>query len=219
MAYIHPEFLIIVITPPDFLDNEEIFIRFLLDNGVDYVHIRKPGAECIDLEELIRRIPPEYRPRLKLHDCYGLCNKYGLGGIQINSRNHIPDVASGKISYSCHSVQEIESLAGYEYVTLSPIFDSISKSEYKSRFTSEALKGIHKLRGVVAMGGITPVHFDTLHQTGFAGAALLGYIWKGYGETDFMRVLSEKTVEISNALKSGSPMSKGHMQSNNYKYR
>lgn len=68
---------------------------------------------------------------------------------------------------------------GYDYLTLSPIYDSISKEGYKSSFERKDLE--NEIRNlpidVIALGGVTPDKFEELKAIGFAGAAMLGYFF------------------------------------------
>ena len=74
-------------------------------------------------------------------------------------------------------MEELEFASDYDYVTLSPIFDSISKQGYKSAFKLMELKNKIKGKKVVALGGVTPDKFSYLKSIGFKGAALLGYFF------------------------------------------
>lgn len=80
----------------------------------------------------------------------------------------------------------------YDYVTLSPIFDSISKSGYSKKF--EVTEIADRIRGkrVIALGGVRPELFLTLRENDFFGAALLGYIWNG----DFEIALESLTAAM-----------------------
>lgn len=193
-------FLTIVITSPDSIEYESGKIVTLLNNGVDYLHIRKPNWEKGRMENLIESIPEEYYSKLKLHDHYDLVVKYGLGGIQLNSRNSIPVKEIGKVSFSAHSVEEVENKISelrdmnieLEYSTLSPIFDSFSKTGYKSRFDIEDLKSKIKGKNVIALGGVEPELFNILKENEFYGAAMLGCVWKDLD--DFIRKLNKYKI-------------------------
>jgi thiamine-phosphate pyrophosphorylase len=68
----------------------------------------------------------------------------------------------------------------FDYVFLSPIFDSISKAGYKSAFTEEMLKeasdkGIIDEK-VVALGGVTFDKIPYLKKLNFGGAAMMGIL-------------------------------------------
>lgn len=68
----------------------------------------------------------------------------------------------------------------YDYVFLSPIFDSISKQGYKAAFTRAELTEIRAIlsQNVYALGGITFDNLKEVEQLGFCGAAMLGGFWE-----------------------------------------
>lgn len=178
--------MIIVITQPFFFDGEAERIVLLLRHGkADLVHIRKPQASREETEELIRKIPSEWHGRLVLHDHHKLALKYGLHGIHLNRRNPEPlKDWLGAVSISCHSLEELEDCLKrpYAYMSLSPVFDSISKQGYLSAFTGEQIAEAHK-RGIInervmALGGVTFARVDDVMEMGFGGAMILGDAWK-----------------------------------------
>lgn len=162
--------------------NEALRITSKLEDGVvDLIHLRKPEWSKDELASLIEQIPTELHSRLKLHDHFSLLNRFDLGGVHLNSRNPVPPANARSVSRSLHSVQELAETCGtcYDYVTLSPIFDSISKSGYESKFPADLSLLSPLLRGknVVALGGVTPERFAELEKAGFYGAAMLGALW------------------------------------------
>ena len=175
----------IVITRPDFFDAEaQQIIRHLHSGRVDFVHIRKPGASRDAVERLIRQIPSELYNRLVLHDHHDLAQEYHLHGVHLNSRNpHPPRDWQGAVSCSCHSIDELaERKEPFAYMSLSPIFDSISKQGYQSAFTREQLLQAHRQgiidNRVMALGGVTFDKIENVKQMGFGGAMILGDAWK-----------------------------------------
>ena len=147
----------IVFTLPGEIDGEPQLIETLVDCGVDGVHIRKPSWTEDEIAKLIYKIDPRCRDRLVVHG------------------HHSPQ--------SCHTLEEVEKRKKlYDYVFLSPIFDSISKQGYRSAFTKDILteardKGIIDEK-VVALGGVALEHLSLLRQLGFGGAAFLGDVWQ-----------------------------------------
>lgn len=168
---------IIVITAPETVENEAEKITALFDAGVDFVHIRKPEASVREVKNLIEDIPYRYRNRLRLHGHFQLLDEFNLAGAHLNSRCPYAPATAMTVSRSCHSEEELAEIEDYEYVTLSPIFDSISKEGYKKRFDDNSLERIAKKGKIVALGGVTPDKLNFLKEKGFYGAALLGYIW------------------------------------------
>jgi len=175
----------IAITLPTFYTGESKQIEALLADGqFDLVHLRKPQSSKEEMQKLITEIAEPWRSRLVLHEHHNLCTMYGLHGIHLNMRNPEPPRGYwGRISRSCHSLEEVELWKQQcDYVFLSPIFDSISKVGYTSRFTPDeiaeaARRGIidHK---VIALGGVTEAHMRQLEAWNFGGGAMLGSVWK-----------------------------------------
>lgn len=177
-------FLKIGITRPEFSDNEAMRITMLLDNGVDFMHIRKPGADVDRIKALIEDIPERLHCRLRLHDAPELLDRYSLAGFHLNSRYPEPPAGARTLTRSCHSLEELtlpfqaNPETSFVYQTLSPIYDSISKPGYRSAFSPQVIAPYIRGLRVVALGGVTEDRIDELRQTGFFGAAMLGDIWR-----------------------------------------
>lgn len=177
---------ILVITLPHFISDEGMLINTLFENGVDRVHIRKPGASEDEHRRLIEEIDGRWHGRLSLHDCHDVAVEYGCG-VHLNGRNPNPPQTDGRVvmSASCHSLAEVvERKSVCDYVFLSPIFDSISKQGYSSAFTEDDIKkavqgGIVDER-VVALGGVSLENLNCVKAMGFGGAALLGDVWRNF---------------------------------------
>ncbi len=186
----------IAITPPDTFDEEVSFINTILDAGWDYVHLRHPIASLTEIRNIIESIPRNNHCRIKLHGHFELINEFNLGGLHLNRRCPTPPVHYvGKLSRSCHSIDETADIDQYEYVTLSPICDSISKAGYKSTFSAEELKSIPS-RKIIALGGITTERLDYIMQYPFAGIAILGYLFNSKDTTE----LKQRITAIDNKL-------------------
>ena len=183
---------LVAITPELPHRHEVEFITLILEAGFDYVHLRKPDFDLQQMRSFIEEIPQQYRVRLKLHSHFELASEYDVAGLHLNHRaNVVPQTAtlSGRLrlSRSCHAANELVGLDKYEYVFLSPIFDSISKKGYVSRFPLEEIRRRRDDAGsgvdwerVLALGGVCPDNIRRVADTGFGGAAVLGYIWEPY---------------------------------------
>ena len=53
----------IVITSPDFLSGEALFIDRLFCHGLDVLHLRKPGASYEDCRHLLSEVPCRWHNR------------------------------------------------------------------------------------------------------------------------------------------------------------
>lgn len=173
------KFLTIAITSPEDYPNEAERISEILRNGeADIVHIRKPNWSEEKTAELLEMISPELYSQIKIHDHFSLLNIFPLMGVHLNSRNDTAPDCVISVSRSFHDIEQLPLSVHYDYITLSPIYDSISKTSYKSSFLLEELKPFLKGKRVVALGGVTPDKFPELMEAGFVGAAMLGYFWK-----------------------------------------
>lgn len=177
---------LIIITSPDFIPDEARIVTELFKAGLDLLHVRKPDADVHAVENLLQGIAPEYRTRIVIHDFFSLKDKYLLGGIHLNSRHpEAPANYEGILSRACHSLEEVETtVSRFNYVLMSPVYDSISKQGYRSGYSQEALQQAQAERiineKVVALGGISAANLSEIKALGFGGAALLGDIWNRY---------------------------------------
>ena len=181
---------IIAITPPHAIENEVVIIKRLLDNSVDIVHLRKHQSEfyntdVIDyLHKILSALTLEERSRVVIHDHPQLYYEFTLRGIHVNKNvTSLPQNYTGYKTRSCHSFEEVLKYKNeYNYLFLSPIFDSISKSDYKSLFTHDALQkasieGIIDKK-VIALGGVTFDKIPYLQSLNFGGVAMIGGIYE-----------------------------------------
>ena len=176
----------IVITRPHFFTGEAERITTLLTSGkADLIHIRKPQSSQYEVEQLLEELPATLYPRLVLHDHHSLAIRYGLRGVHLNRRNPNPPADwTGAVSISCHTLDELAEARkqSYAYMSLSPIFDSISKQGYHAAFTCKQIEEA-RLQGliderVMALGGVTFSKIEKIKQMGFGGAMILGDAWK-----------------------------------------
>jgi thiamine-phosphate pyrophosphorylase len=190
-------FELIVLSPQQSVEGEIGLISRMFEQGLNIFHLRKPYKEEIQLEEYICRIPPEFHSRVVIHAHFGLAGKYNLKGIHLNESKRKklsrpsgkpPAYEKGKIlSSSFHSMEELSNNDyPFDYVFLSPVFDSISKPGYMSRFDLKILEEQLKNRKgtkspgprIIALGGLTNTSISIVRQMGFSGAGVLGAIWE-----------------------------------------
>lgn len=168
----------LVITPDHYSAADTGKALTMLHTGAERLHLRTIGASEAALRTLIEAFPAPYRSRLSIHEHFHLAQEYGTG-IHLNSRHPAPPAGwCGVTSRSCHSIEELALFPDIDYMFLSPIFDSISKSGYRSAYTPEMLRE-GKERNlinprVIALGGVTPNHETFLQQYGFGGYAMMG---------------------------------------------
>lgn len=174
-----------VITEAHGPSHEVETISALLDKGA-VLHVRKPGWSNDRLEQWLQPFT-SYRDQLHVHGAMEVVQMLKLKGVHLTSKQaleayHQLEKPHNVMSKSFHSTQEIEEEGqGYDYVFLSPVFDSISKHGYASKFDHQELRlwlSRPGLPPVFALGGIDE---NTLHlavKMGFSGAAVLGSLWQ-----------------------------------------
>ena len=174
---------IIAITTPKMIDEDAYLISNLLKMGIHSIHLRKPEATINECRQLLTKLTDAERAKIIIHDYPELYTEFSLKGIHINKNiTSLPDGYNGFKTRSCHSFEEIERYkTEYDYLFLSPIFDSISKVGYKSNFTKEELlkastQGIIDSK-VIALGGITLDMLPYFKELNFGGIAMIGGIY------------------------------------------
>ena len=178
---------LIVVTQPFFFAGEAARIEALFRAGLELLHLRKPASSAEECGALLEQLPPFCRGRIVTHDHFGLVARFGLRGVHLNGRNPLPPPGfAGQRSASCHSLEELagRKREGFDYLFLSPVFDSLSKRGYRAAFPPDALAaareaGVLDGQRVVALGGIRPELLEQVAAWGFGGAAVLGYVWQG----------------------------------------
>lgn len=177
---------LIIITNETIFEGDGALLNKLFAEGMQTLHLRKPLATEAEVEHLLSQIDRKYHKQIVLHDHFGLLKTFDLKGVHLNRRNSIhPQIANISVSRSCHSFECIEaSMNNHDYMFLSPIFDSISKSGYNHAFTKEQLleaKSRHLINEkVVALGGIDHNTIPLVARYGFGGVAVLGSLWENY---------------------------------------
>lgn len=180
---------IIVISNPVKINDEINILISLFKHGLKLLHLRKPDFTKEEYQNIIKSIPKEYHNNIVIHSHYELTNVFNLKGIHLpeytrtnfNTEN-LNEIFSkyNVISSSFHNLNDLSNINNdYEYVFLSPIFNSISKNNYNTTFKindiSSALK--KSQNKIIALGGINLNNAKQAINMGFSGIALHGTIW------------------------------------------
>ncbi len=191
----------------------ELLIQ-LFEKGLEYFHIRKPAFSYSKMEEYVKKIPEIYRNRLILHSHYELVDKYKLKGIHFTKYTYslinLYKNRSIHKSISYHSFDEIKSNNyKFDYIFLSPIYNSISKKGYNSAFTEYELLNFFQSnrinQNIIALGGISEKKINNTLDKGFNGAAVLGEIWNSFIKKNDFSVALKKFDIIKTQINSYRP--------------
>jgi thiamine-phosphate pyrophosphorylase len=184
---------IVVISQPKIVENEHQIVQSLFEGGLDTYHIRKPRLRTAQLQEYIEKIPAQFHNRLIIHSHHKLATKYNLQGVHY-TRLHLEPTFKNwwrekklgfikrKLIRTC-SHNKLASLYDqsdivFDYVFLSPIFDSIT-GKYQSGFYEDSIKAAVQKTGlkIVARGGIDITRIEKVNELGFYGMALYSCLW------------------------------------------
>ena len=167
------------------LSNEVEIIRFFFKNKNNLFHLRRYDSSEDDVVQFLNAFNEEERKQLVLNHHHFLASEFGINRLHFseNERLEIGDEKLEKLhslgfnlSTSVHSVEDFEKLNSvFEYAFLSPVFDSISKENYKA--VSFDLNEVRKDIKVIALGGITFENYNDALNLGFDGVAFLGGVW------------------------------------------
>lgn len=174
---------LMVISLPEFFVGEADCVNALFHAGLQFFHLRKPTATAEAVDDFLDDIEPRYYDRISIHNHHSVAVARGVGGVHLNAAVPMPPAQwTGRVTRSCHTIDELAKwIELCDYLSLSPIFDSISKSGYRAAFTPQVLAEARS-RGlindkVIALGGVTPELIPEVRKMGFGGAAILGGIW------------------------------------------
>jgi len=191
----------IIYTSPTNIENEIEIISQLLDNGADYLYIRKPELDDYSLVDFVESIPEKYWKQC-VSTSLIITKEFDLGGyhfthdiVQKNEKYNEKVLdwlhSNNKVSsVSAHTIEDIKRYTGkFKHVIVSPLFPSISKENHsydwnmedlriqnsEFRFKSEIIN--HKSE-FFAVGGVDESKISTIKNLNFDGIGLLGALWK-----------------------------------------
>lgn len=185
---------IIIYTPEENIPDEISLIAQLLDDGADFLYVRKPILDDFSLVDYIESIPEKYYSKI-ITTSLIITKEFDLAGyhftrdiLRKNTRYNEKVRAwlheKNKIcSVSAHDIDEIKSYSAlYNHVIVSPVFPSISKENHAYNWNKNEL--IHTLvecnsnATLFAVGGIDEHTIAEAKRMGFLNFGLLGAIWK-----------------------------------------
>lgn len=179
---------LIVLSHPSMLDREVEIIHSLFEAGMERFHLRKPDWDKKAYKSFLHHINAAYHPKISIHAHHELANEFDLGGIHFTEKHreslaieHLQKAKKANLLFST-SFHALEQLGKwdhvFDYAFLSPVFDSISKQGYQSTFEQGFKLSHDSTTKLIGLGGVKAGNISELATMGFAGAAVLGTIWK-----------------------------------------
>lgn len=178
--------MIIIISNPTAVAEEVLLINQLFDAGLEVFHLRKPRYTLAETKKLLTNIEKQYHSKMALHQHHQLSEYFDIKRFHYteesreqNKMKQIQPSNENIISTSLHQVDEYKTIAdSFDYCFLSPIFNSISKPNYKSLLTEDFKLPTIKKAKIIALGGINTYNVRAVKNYSFNGIAVLGSIWK-----------------------------------------
>lgn len=181
-----PTPMLIVLSHPENLPHETEAVVSLFEAGMAIFHIRKPHFSLEELRAYLQRLPTEFRPRCVLHQHHALAQEFPLRGIHFTTKTtptQLDQLPALTYSASLHQLPQLYGLPTFiDYAFLSPIFPSLSKTGYQNPALLAEIRqtALPPSPSLIALGGITPAHIPLCIEAGFAGVAVLGYLWQQF---------------------------------------
>lgn len=205
---------LIVCSSPETINHEQDLVKELIQEGMTTFHLRKPTYSEDQLRTWLSEADDVVKKQTMIHSHWNLAEEFNLKGIHIGASTYQTlspaelqkwtSLQNRDISSSIHNEEEYQRLTtGLSYVWLSPVFKSISKSDYHPFLTNDQMDELarktkeHKQTKVFALGGITMHQLPQLAQRGFDGAVVLGAVWENIKGTED----KQKLIERFSALK------------------
>ena len=190
---------LIVMTKSTFFVEEDKILSSLFEEGLENLHLFKPGSEPMYSERLLTLLSENYYKRITVHDHFYLKEEYGLRGIHLNNaKSETPAGYKGKVSRTCRHLDELkEAKKKSDYVFLQSIFDSQTNPDDRQSFTEEELRAAAKQglidRHVYALGGMNLDTIREIKDLGFGGVVICGDLWNRFNihqEIDYRELLN-----------------------------
>lgn len=190
---------LIVMTKPTFFVEEDKILANLFEEGLDNLHLYKPGASPMYSERLLTLLGEDYHNKITVHGHFYLKEEYRLKGIHIDDAHTEPPTGyKGNISRTCHMIEELKDAKKHSnYVFLHSIFDSQTNADEKASFTMEELEkatndGLIDKK-VYALGGMNLETIKAVKDLGFGGIVICGDLWNRFNihnEIDYKDLLN-----------------------------
>ena len=191
---------LILMTQPTFFVEEDKILTSLFEEGLEELHLYKPGSSPMYSERLLTLLSDEYYKRITVHDNFYLKEEYKLKGIHIDDETTpAPQGYKGHISRTCTHLDQLKEAKKHsDYVLLKYIFDSQTEPDQKATFTMDELKEASRRglidRHVYALGGMNLDTVKAAHDLGFGGIVVSGDLWNRFNihqELDYQGLIDQ----------------------------
>ena len=178
---------LIVISDPGIVTNEAFIINQLFEAGLSRFHLRKPGWNITRYIDLLTEVDQSHHQAIACHQYHQLARVFDMKYLHYTEKDRMKagkrklvaqDNEGYVLSTSVHELSGISPLTVFQYIFYSPVFNSISKPDYRSILPDGFCLDKSKRRpNVIALGGVNESNLDRVKDMNFDGAAVLGAVW------------------------------------------
>jgi thiamine-phosphate pyrophosphorylase len=174
---------LIIMTKSTFFVEEDKILTTLFDEGLDNLHLYKPGQSPLYSERLLSLLPEDYYRKITVHDHFYLKSEYNLAGIHLDDESvTIPVGYKGHVGRTCTQISQLkEAKKSSNYVFLRNIADN---KEFNDGNTSFALQDLQEAsrqglidKKVYATGGMSIDSLKMCKDLGFGGIVISSDLW------------------------------------------
>ena len=189
---------IVLMTKSTFFVEEDKILTALFDEGLDNLHLNKPGAAPVYTERLLTLLPDDIYGKTTVHEHFYLKEEYGLRGIHLDDASSpLPEGYKGKYSRTCFIIDDIrEARRKTEYVFLKDTFaaceDAHANELHNARLERAASLGLIDKK-VYAFGGVNIDNIRMAKDLGFGGIVICSDIWNKFDihhQRDYKELIS-----------------------------
>ncbi|MBA3663997.1 MAG: hypothetical protein H0W61_07290 [Bacteroidetes bacterium] len=192
---------LIVISSETSIKDETAVVNDLFHAGLRLFHLRKPGFSFGDQCHYLNLIEEKFRDKISVHQNYETVNEFGLMYFHVKEKDRqliahkdlqsntdltpsqevlleLLETQGKKKSTSFHDYTDLQFESHHwNYCFFGPVFNSISKADYKSTLNKDFHNEGDLYQRVFALGGLTKDTIEIAFRKEFYGAAVLGTIW------------------------------------------
>ena len=167
-------------TKSTFFVEEDKILTALFEEGLDNLHLYKPGAAPMYSERLLTLLPDECYDHITVHEHFYLKEEYGLKGIHIDdATTPAPDKYKGRLCRTvCLDDNIKDAKKKCDYVFLKNTFDSFDGGRALTmdelEFASD--KGMIDKK-TYALGGVNIDNVKIAKDLGFGGVVIGDDLW------------------------------------------
>lgn len=189
---------LIVMTQPTYFVEEDKVITALFEEGLDVLHLRKPGVLPVYAERLLTLLPEKYHKRIVTHEHFYLKEEFKLMGIHLeeDGETERPLGYNGYISCTCSSLGELRQRRRDDFDHLFLKLPAGRGTGLHDEVWQQLRKASHERiidhKTVAWSEDITPEDVERLADCGFGGVAVMDSLWSRFDlcfDNDYMELL------------------------------